>query len=60
MVMETKECDCCEKNNWNACGKCVIKELPQYWCETCGKQLPEKRCPDCGLKSRKMSRSGGK
>lgn len=25
-----------------------------YWCETCQQDVPEKRCPTCGLKARKI------
>jgi predicted RNA-binding Zn-ribbon protein involved in translation (DUF1610 family) len=32
------------------CGKFQLS----YWCDICQQEVPEKRCPFCGLKARKM------
>ncbi|ACM20278.1 hypothetical protein Geob_1921 [Geotalea daltonii FRC-32] len=32
----------------------VCSQRPTYWCDNCKKEVPEKRCPLCGLKTRKM------
>ncbi|BCS54936.1 hypothetical protein [Geobacter sp. SVR] len=36
-------CPCCETDQ--SCG---------YWCETCRRPVAEKRCPLCGLKTKKI------
>jgi Zn finger protein HypA/HybF involved in hydrogenase expression len=37
-----------------ACQLCGSKEPPRYWCEVCEQAVPDKRCPLCGLKTRKI------
>ncbi len=32
----------------------VCSQRPAYWCDNCKKEVPEKRCPLCGLKTLKM------
>lgn len=38
------------------CDQCT--PLP-YWCETCERLVPEKRCLGCGLKAKRVRRPGG-
>ena len=33
---------------------CGSGEALRYWCEVCGRAVAEKRCPLCGLKTRRM------
>ena len=35
------------------------EEPPSYWCEICGQVVTDKRCPLCGLKTRKIRMEGG-
>lgn len=44
-----------DKKCWE-CGGGI--PLP-YWCETCQRMVPEKRCPNCGLKARKIRSAAG-
>lgn len=37
----------------SSCPFCAGQEL-LYWCETCHQAVSEKRCPQCGLKARKI------
>lgn len=43
-----------EKNADRKCRKGGSETSFSYWCETCQQQIPEKRCPGCGLKARKI------
>jgi predicted RNA-binding protein with PUA domain len=52
--MSKKECDCNEDNSGTECLTCDRILLLSYWCETCKRPVAEKRCPGCGLKSRKV------
>jgi len=36
------------------CASCGQKPQLRYWCEVCEKVVDEKRCPSCGLKTRKV------
>lgn len=44
---------CCSESG-RSCEACGKNQLPHYWCEVCGKAVPEKRCPFCGLKARRI------
>lgn len=55
--MNEKECNCSEKDNELTCRSCS-SATPPYWCETCQRLVPEKRCPECGLKCRKVYQPG--
>ncbi|QXE89858.1 hypothetical protein KP001_15695 [Geomonas subterranea] len=35
------------------CAACRREEIFPYWCESCARPVPEKRCPYCGLKAQK-------
>jgi len=35
-------------------GTCAKKTRFLYWCEVCERTVEEKRCPSCGLKTRKI------
>lgn len=41
----------------HSCGGGCGVQLELYWCETCRREVPEKRCPLCGQKTRR-SRPG--
>jgi len=42
----------------DACRPCGEGWTPSYWCDTCEREVGEKRCPLCGLKARRMRGSG--
>jgi predicted RNA-binding protein with PUA domain len=45
---------CADEKAGTACRNCA-KEAPLlFWCEVCEKTVEEKRCPSCGLKTRKI------
>jgi predicted RNA-binding protein with PUA domain len=44
----------CGDNPRKACPVCEKRESPGYWCEICGQVVTDKRCPLCGLKTRKV------
>ena len=46
------------KHPETGCPECCAAPLA-YWCEVCQQQVPEKRCPLCGLKARKMRQETG-
>lgn len=48
--MDKQACCSGKKDNDPACES---GDLLLYWCETCQRQVAEKRCPGCGLKCRK-------
>lgn len=45
---DTKGCGC------SACSCGASGDL--YWCEYCNEAFPDKRCPKCGLKLKKVKR----
>lgn len=55
--MDENGCNCHGKHPETPCRICGGTWFP-YWCETCERLVPEKRCPFCGLKARKVRRSG--
>lgn len=57
--MNRDECNCEEKDSGLTCPLCDQEISLPYWCETCERRVPEKRCLGCGLKARKV-RSPGK
>ena len=50
--MAAGKCICGEKPGVT-CPVCREMEPPGYWCEVCEQTVAEKRCPLCGLKTRK-------
>jgi len=56
-VMTGVKCTC-GGNPRESCPVCGNREPPGYWCETCGEVVTDKRCPLCGLKTRKMRMEG--
>ncbi|MHB8121713.1 MAG: hypothetical protein ACYDG4_06110 [Desulfuromonadaceae bacterium] len=52
--------DAALKKAGTACLTCGNGAPLLYWCETCQKLVSDKRCPDCGLKSRKIRQPGQK
>ncbi|MDO9308446.1 MAG: hypothetical protein Q7V04_05225 [Deltaproteobacteria bacterium] len=55
-MMDKREC-CSDKNDADpACRACGISAPLAYWCETCQRQVAEKRCPGCGLKTVRVRR----
>jgi len=54
--MATINCVCGGDKREGACpAPCAEEKLP-YWCESCERSVPEKRCPFCGLKAGKKRR----
>ncbi len=53
-VMTGEECSCDKEGGYMACPACGKGQEPGYWCANCERAVPEKRCPLCGLKARKM------
>ncbi|MGA7826777.1 MAG: hypothetical protein WCA04_03895 [Geobacteraceae bacterium] len=43
-----------QNTNKKACERCRNETQFLYWCEVCEKAVEEKRCPSCGLKTRKI------
>ncbi len=50
--MTNDKCTCGGKSG-ESCPVCGAGEMI-YWCDTCKQAVPEKRCPICGLKARKL------
>ncbi|HJV34101.1 hypothetical protein [Geomonas sp.] len=50
-VANEQGCGCGEKHD--GCAACGMENLLSYWCDTCKRGVPDKRCPHCGLKSRR-------
>ena len=51
--MGPKSCGCADRQGEGSCTACPAAEVFSYWCETCKRPVPEKRCPYCGLKARR-------
>ena len=51
--MAIKQSGCSEKERHEGCAACRGEEIFAYWCTTCSRSVAEKRCPYCGLKTRK-------
>jgi predicted amidophosphoribosyltransferase len=58
MIIENKACAGHVANP--ECRLCGGDETPGYWCEVCGQEVAEKRCPLCGLKARRIRTDVGK
>jgi predicted RNA-binding protein with PUA domain len=61
--MDNTGCNCSNKASEMTCRINSRGEPLPYWCETCQQLVADKRCPGCGLKSRKVrqaERSGVK
>lgn len=50
--MEEKKCNCGEKHE-GGCGGCSMDDIFTYWCEMCKRSVSDKRCPYCGLKTKR-------
>jgi len=51
--MATKNCGCAGHEAGGSCAACSAGDIFSYWCKTCSRSVPEKRCPYCGLKTQK-------
>jgi predicted RNA-binding protein with PUA domain len=51
--MEPNKCACGKEDQQESCAVCRSEEIFSYWCDSCERSVPEKRCPYCGLKARK-------
>ena len=51
--MTTDKCSCGETEE-ESCTLCSAEGKPLYWCDSCRKEVAEKRCPLCGLKARRV------
>lgn len=56
--MNREDCSSGDKEPEIACKMCGSEITLPYWCETCQRPVAEKRCPCCGLKTRKSRRPG--
>ena len=54
--MEQKKCGCGEEHRQGSCAACPGEEVLSFWCDSCERPVPEKRCPYCGLKARRKRR----
>ena len=52
--MTDKPCTCSGEQKRDICLECGGVTAPGYWCETCKKAVPDKRCPLWGLKAKKI------
>jgi hypothetical protein len=52
--MTAKPCTCSGGQKGDICLECGGMTTLGYWCETCKKAVPDKRCPLCGLKAKKI------
>ena len=50
--MANEKCGCGEEHR-GSCAGCRLDDLFSYWCQSCQRAVPEKRCPYCGLKAQK-------
>jgi len=50
--MTEKNCRC-EVGRPESSPCCRAEQIFAYWCETCQVSVPDKRCPQCGLKAKK-------
>lgn len=59
--MTAEKCQCAGGHpDPGSCAACrVEEELFSYWCQTCKRQVAEKRCPYCGLKAQKKKDAAG-
>jgi len=51
--MKSKKCGCSAEQRQGSCPGCHGEEVFSFWCDSCERSVPEKRCPYCGLKARK-------
>ena len=51
--MDQKKCGCGDGHKQEGCSGCSGEQVFAFWCESCERSVPEKRCPYCGLKARK-------
>jgi len=52
--MATEKGACGNGTKEGSCPCCVEGNETWYWCDICRQAFPEKRCPQCGLKLKKM------
>jgi len=50
--MADEKCGCGQEQE-ATCAECRREETFSYWCSSCDRAVPDKRCPYCGLKSKK-------
>ena len=48
------EKNCTDDKAGTACRNCAKNAPLLFWCEVCEKTVEEKRCPSCGLNTRKV------
>ncbi|HBG08213.1 MAG TPA: hypothetical protein DDY22_22350 [Geobacter sp.] len=52
--MTNNRCNCGDHKDQGSCAACHIDDnAVSYWCQTCSRPVPDKRCPYCGLKSQR-------
>ncbi|GFO54127.1 hypothetical protein GMSM_11340 [Geomonas sp. Red276] len=58
MGKEPSGCGCGGVQN-GECLSCGMDAMLPYWCASCRRPVPEKRCPHCGLKAKRKKPSPG-
>jgi predicted RNA-binding protein with PUA domain len=56
--MDKNNCACGKEHQQESCAACRSEEIFSYWCDSCERSVPEKRCPYCGLKARRKRQNG--
>jgi predicted RNA-binding protein with PUA domain len=51
--MTGRICKCGGGEKGEVCPLCGGEATLPYWCETCNREVADKRCPLCGLKAKK-------
>lgn len=51
--MATDKCGCGGHEDQGSCASCHADDIFGYWCDTCSRSVPAKRCPYCGLKTQR-------
>ena len=56
--MADEKCRCGMEKSGEVSQVCEACKQAGYWCDVCKRIVAEKRCPLCGLKTRKIRREG--
>ncbi|MCM0080987.1 hypothetical protein L4X63_05240 [Geomonas sp. Red32] len=55
MEKEGSGCGCSGRDG--ECPACGMDAILSYWCDSCRRSVPDKRCPHCGLKAKRKKLS---
>jgi hypothetical protein len=56
MARDEKTCACVGAEPEGHGRRCDGEERLAFWCDICRRPVAEKRCPGCGLKTRRMAK----